>query len=294
MRLLIAAITFLFIMSCSDTSEEGLKFNGRLETTVVSLSAKTAGTADSVFFDEGDLVNNGQVLAVIEQDRLQLRAAQRKAVLDELEANKRNLAAQLKQVQSRLAFNEKMLAKTERLVSNGATTSQNLDELQTENTVLKAQISGLHSSREMIESKEAQAVTALKLAELDLKDSRLKASLKGMVLNRYIEQGELVNQGKVLFDLADLSEMEAVIYIPLNRLNKVKIGTKASVYIDGIEQPFEGSVKHIASESEFTPKTILTEETRTTLVYAVKVSVPNPDLKLKIGMPVDVVIEDEN
>ena len=213
--------------------------------------------------------------------------------MDELDANKKNLAAQLKQVQSRLSFNEKMLAKTERLVSNGAATSQNLDKLQTENEVLKAQISGLHSSREIIDTKKAQALNALKLAKLDIKDSRIKSSLKGLVLNRFTEPGELVNQGKVLFDLADLSEMEAVIYIPLGQLNQIQHGAKASVYIDGVEQPFDGQISHIASESEFTPKTILTNETRATLVYAVKVSVPNPDLKLKIGMPVDVVIESE-
>lgn len=178
MKLLIPAILFMILASCSDNSENGLKFNGRLETTVVSLSAKTAGTVDSVFFDEGDQVNMGQTLAVIEKDRLQLLVEQRQAMLDELDGNKKSLAAQLKQVQSKLGFNEKMLAKTERLVSNGAATSQNYDELETENAVLKAQISGLHASREIIDSKKAQALNALKLANLDLRDSRLKASLK--------------------------------------------------------------------------------------------------------------------
>ncbi len=291
MRYSITLFILIILWSCSENSDNELKFNGRLETTVVSISSKVNGTVDSVLFDEGDLVKQGQLLAAVDKDRIRLRVDQQKAVLAELDANLENISAQSQQVKSKLDFNEKMLAKTSRLISNGAATEQSMDELETENSVLKSQLAGLKSNRKMINNKISQAENALKLALLDLDDSSIKATMNGMIINRYIEPGELVNVGKTLFDLADLERMEAVIYVPFAKLNQVVLGNKANIFVDGVESPFEGEVSHIASEAEFTPKTILTEETRETLVYAVKVSVPNPELKLKIGMPVDVVIK---
>jgi len=71
-------------------------------------------------------------------------------------------------------------------------------------------------------------------------------------------------------------------------LAQVKIGAVVKVAVDGVDKPLDGKIKWVASESEFTPKTILTQETRTTLVYRIKAAVDNPDGLLKIGMPVDV------
>ena len=83
--------------------------------------------------------------------------------------------------------------------------------------------------------------------------------------------------------------MKVTIYVSTNELSHTKIGNQADIKVDGVDELMKGTITWISSESEFTPKTILTEETRTTLVYAVKIAVSNPDGILKIGMPVDVI-----
>jgi HlyD family secretion protein len=82
--------------------------------------------------------------------------------------------------------------------------------------------------------------------------------------------------------------MEVRIYVPLKKLAELKIGQTVSVKVDGLSQTLAGKISWIAAEAEFTPKTILTAETRTTLVYAVKVKIANTQGVLKIGMPVEV------
>jgi HlyD family secretion protein len=181
--------------------------------------------------------------------------------------NKEKLQAQLKQVQADLNYNRDLLRKTQALLNAGAATRQRRNELRTKVSVLTAQKKGI---------------------ELQLRDAVIRAPIRGVVLTKYVNKGEFVSPGTLIAEVADLTRLKALIYLPLAELAKIKIGQNVNVFIDGIQKPISGTITWVAAEAEFTPKTILTKETRTTLVYAVKVKVNNSDGRLKIGMPVDV------
>jgi HlyD family secretion protein len=183
--------------------------------------------------------------------------------------NKEKLLVQLQQVQTDLNFNRDLLKKTEAMLLSGAATKQRRDELAAKVDILKAQKNGI---------------------ELQLSDAAVRSPIKGVVLNKYVNKGELVGPGSLIVDVADLTELKALIYLPLTELSAIKIGQPVKVYVDGLKEGRPGKIVWVSSEAEFTPKTILTKETRTTLVYAVKIKVPNKDGKLKIGMPIDVDI----
>jgi HlyD family secretion protein len=105
-------------------------------------------------------------------------------------------------------------------------------------------------------------------------------------LEKYAEQGEFVAAGKPLFKMADTEQMYLRAYITSAQLQHVKVGQKAKVfadYGDGQKKEYEGTVSWISSRSEFTPKTILTDDERADLVYAVKIRIKN-DGYVKIGM----------
>ncbi len=181
--------------------------------------------------------------------------------------NKEKLLVQLQQVQADLSFNSDLLKKTESMLASGAATKQRRDELAARVDVLRAQKNGI---------------------ELQLADAAIRSPIKGVILNKYVNKGEFVVPGTLVAEVADLNELKALIYLPLNKLSTIKIGQKVRIKVDGLSTAASGTITWIASEAEFTPKTILTKETRTTLVYAVKLSVPNKDGSLKIGMPIDV------
>ena len=109
---------------------------------------------------------------------------------------------------------------------------------------------------------------------------------KGTVLEKYVERGEFVSTGKPLFKIADTENMHLRAYVTSAQLQHIKLGQQVKVfadYGDNQRKEYEGTISWISSRSEFTPKTILTDDERADLVYAVKVAVKN-DGFIKIGM----------
>jgi len=150
----------------------------------------------------------------------------------------------------------------------------------------------LRIKRKLFFSKNKQLQAGIAITQLALNDCRILAPINGVVINRLVQPGELAVLGKNLIEVADLTHLKVTIYVPLTRLNRIKLGQKAIVKIDGSNEKFPATLEWISSEAEFTPKTIMTEETRTTLVYAVKLKVNNSGGKLKIGMPVEVYLQE--
>lgn len=135
----------------------------------------------------------------------------------------------------------------------------------------------------------AQAQAALALVDVQLEKTVIRAPMDGVVLTRNLEAGEMVAPGSVVMKIGHLQEVELVVYIPETEYGKIYLGDTVSITVDSFPgETFAGSVVYIADQAEFTPRNVQTVEGRRATVYAVKLSVPNLDLKLKPGMPADV------
>ncbi|MFC1819502.1 HlyD family secretion protein [Thermodesulfobacteriota bacterium] len=155
----------------------------------------------------------------------------------------------------------------------------------------KANLKKIEMNDKEVEAARARvqaAEAALSLAETRLGFTTLKASFKGIIAGRNVEPGEVVSPGREIFSLTDLSSVDLKTFVDETEIGKVRHGQKVEVKVDTFpDKVFEGKVSFISSESEFTPKVIQTHKERVKLVYMVKVSIPNPDLHLKSGMPAD-------
>ena len=124
-------------------------------------------------------------------------------------------------------------------------------------------------------------------------DTVVPSPLGGVILSKNYEEGEFVPAGAVLATVADLSDCWVKIYLPSTVLGRVKLGSSAEVRVDSFpDRAFQGRVRKISDKAEFTPRQSLTTEERANLVFAVEVSVDNPDGVLKPGMPADVILHD--
>ncbi|MBN1976992.1 MAG: efflux RND transporter periplasmic adaptor subunit [Anaerolineae bacterium] len=143
----------------------------------------------------------------------------------------------------------------------------------------------------MAEAQVRQAEAAVRMVDVQIARLTLVAPMDGIVTSRSAQVGETATAGSPLLTIANLDEVTLVIYIPENRVGQVRLGQGVEVQVDSFPaQVFEGRVANIAGEAEFTPRNVQTQEERVNLVFAVKVSIPNPDLKLKPGMPADATI----
>lgn len=140
------------------------------------------------------------------------------------------------------------------------------------------------------QAKVRQTESSLALLEARLAQLILTAPRDGMITTRVVNPGELATPGATLLQLADLDHVTLRVFIPETQIGRVKLGQQASVTIDSVDRPFTGVVTFIANEAEFTPKNVQTKEERVNLVFAVKISLDNPEHILKPGMPADVEI----
>jgi len=254
--------------------EEDQSFYGTVEAVEVSLTAQVAGRIVDLPVQEGEKVEAGQLLLKID-DSLYL------AQVEQARATMQTASRQLAVIDASLDGLETQLVRTRKLLSTGSATQMQLDDLETQKSVLEAQ-------KPVIYSQVEQARAAVKLAEEQLGYTRVAAPLNATILRIPVELGETVFPGSALLTLADLSSMEVKIYVPGPVLGKIQLGQPVDLKTDSFaDRLFTGTIATIADEAEFTPKNVQTRDERVRLVYAVKVRVPNPDGTLKTGMPVD-------
>jgi HlyD family secretion protein len=136
-----------------------------------------------------------------------------------------------------------------------------------------------------------QAHAAQKALQVQGQKYTLNAPIAGMVLERVIHEGENALPGATLLTLGNLDSVDLMVYVPEPEMGKVFFEQPVEVTVDSFpDETFHGQVIWISDKAEFTPKNIQTQEERVTTVFAVKVRIPNPDQKLKPGMPADAVL----
>jgi len=139
---------------------------------------------------------------------------------------------------------------------------------------------------------EKQLRAQLETAKTQLSYTEIRSPMNGVVLTRNIEPGEFVNPGTPVVTVANIDDLWMNIYIPESQTGLVKLGQEVRVSVDSFpKEAFKGEITFVSSESEFTPKTILTEEERIKLVYRAKVALENTQQRLKPGMPADAEIQ---
>lgn len=154
------------------------------------------------------------------------------------------------------------------------------------------QVKAADSSVKQAEAAFAQARAALAMIEVQMEKTITRAPMDGVVLTRNLEVGEMVSPGGVVMVIGQLAEVELVVYIPQTEYGKVKLGDQVRITTDSFTgDTFTGKVVNISDQAEFTPRNVQTIDGRRATVYAIKLSVPNPDMQLKPGMPVDVTFE---
>ncbi len=292
-----------------------LSFSGNIEITEVELSFKIPGKVDKRFVSEGQVVKEGQQIALIDTSELvhevalkesEMEAA--KAALEEMRTGYlpeeiAQAEAQLKQANANLNNLSTDFNRQQTLFQGDVISSKEFDVSRSAYEIAKAKVTESEEKLSLMkkgvrQEKVAQAEAnfhhaqhALALAETRLSYATINAPLSGYVLSDNIEAGEYVSPGTPVVTIGNLKDVWLRGYIDETHLGKIKIGQKVSVYSDTYpDKTYEGTVTFISPEAEFTPKNVQTEKERVKLVYRVKVDIPNPSLELKPGMPVDGTI----
>lgn len=277
----------LLLAACSQKNDYDA--TGIFEATTVTLSAETPGKIVSMPVEEGDSIARGAVIAVIDTTLLTLQRDQLRSQQEAAESTTPDIAAQAASLRTQIAHQEGEVSRLKRLIADGATTQKQLDDAEALLRSLRGQLDALLSTLGKNRSSVSGNAKALnyqceQIVEQIVK-STVAAPISGTILSKYAEQGEYTSPGKPLVKMADLSKIYLRAYFTASQLADIRLGQEVTVIADFggdklIEYP--GTISWIADESEFTPKSIQTSDTRSNLVYAAKVTVRN-DGRLKLG-----------
>ncbi len=279
----------LCLASCAEKEKE-YDATGTFEATEVTVAAQQNGTLLHLAVSEGDRIDQGKQVGLVDTVQLYLKARQIGAARLVYASQRPDQEKQVAATRQQLAKAREEYERFASLVKDGAANRKDLDDARSQVKVLErqleAQLSSLHTSTSSLEAQMSTAdVEKLQVAD-QLRKCRIIAPISGTVLEKYMEQGEFATVGKPVFKLADTDHMYLRAYITSAQLRRVKIGLRVRVFADygnGERKEYPGRVTWISAKSEFTPKTILTDDERADLVYAVKIAVKN-DGYVKIGM----------
>lgn len=289
-RIQIIALALLLMSACKNNEKQSDAY-GNFEAVETIVSSEMAGKLLAMNAKEGDLLEAGKLVALIDTTELNLKKLQTEAQLVASETKKQNVAAQInvyKEQKKNVLTTQQRITK---MFADKAATQQQVDDINGQMNVLDKQISATNTQFQMIGSEMDVIKRQLDLINEQQTKCRINSPIKGSVLETYLENGELATPGKPVLKLADLSNLELKVYVSGAQLSKVKLGNDVKVLIDADAkemQALSGKITWISSESEFTPKIIQTKEERVKLMYAVKILVAN-DGRLKIGMPGEVI-----
>ena len=288
-RIMILAGVTMMMAACGGNEKE-YDATGTFEATETTVFAEQNGTLLTFSVNEGDNIEANLEVGLIDTTQTWLK-------IQQLDATKKVYQSQKPDMERQIAATRQQLAKARldeqryrELVADGAAPSKMLDDAASQVKVLQRQLDAQISAFNTQISTLNSQITSTDVQKDQLFDQLRKCHVvtptKGTVLEKYVERGEFVSTGKPLFKIADTENMHLRAYVTSAQLQHIKLGQQVKAfadYGDNQRKEYEGTISWISSRSEFTPKTILTDDERADLVYAVKVAVKN-DGFIKIGM----------
>ena len=251
--------------------------NGRLEADEVDIATKFAGRILQLNVDEGDLVKAGQVLAVMDTRDLQAQLKQYQQLVLEAQHTLDSERANYLQQQAVVKFAQQQVDRTTYLVPRGYATQETLDQqrqqLDSANATLSADEARIAAAERAVNAAQHQA----ELYEVDIADNSLVAPKDGPIEYRVANVGEVLPAGGKIFTMLDASYVYMDIYLPTAQAGRVRIGSDARIVLDAYPQHvIPARVVFIASQAQFTPKTVETADERDKLMFRIRVRI-DPD-----------------
>ena len=290
MKKMMTMASMALLMAACGNQDKTYDATGTFEAIETTIFAEQSGKLLTFSVDEGDQLDMGREVGVIDTTQTWLKILQLGVTKEMYQSQKPDMKRQIAATRQQLAKAQQDEQRYKELVADGAAPSKMLDDATSQVKVLQrqldAQISSLSTSSRALDKQTAAADIQVSQLQDMLRKCHVTTPTKGTVLEKYVEQGEFVAVGKPLFKMANTEDMYLRAYVTSAQLQHIKLGQKVKVLADygtDDKKTYEGTIAWISSRSEFTPKTILTDDERADLVYAVKVAVKS-DGYLKIGM----------
>ncbi len=285
---ILVSFTIFGFTSCSD--ENRADGYGNFEATEVIISSEAQGKIKYFKPEEGDQLEAGTPVALIDTIQLHLEKQQLQASKKTVASKSQGVFSQIDVLNEKLKIAEREEKRVKNLFTENAATQRQVDQAEGEVQVTREEIRNVRTKNSPIVNEIEMMDAQIARVNDQIQKSIVENPIHGTVLAKYAETGEVTGFGKPLYKIANLDVLTLRVYISETQLSDIRLGQEVQVKIDSKKEEmktFPGKITRVSSSAEFTPKTIQTREERANLVYAVEIEVKN-DGSLKIGMPAEM------
>jgi HlyD family secretion protein len=279
--------TFLFNKDKNSIPQGFVKGNGRLEATEVDIATKLSGRLAEVLVKEGDFVNKDQVVAKMDTTTLQAQLRQAEAEVARVKQVRLTTLSKVEGVRLKLSLANKELARSKNLNAQGIVPQQQYDRDLTAKQALEAEYEVVKSSVSEADAAIDAAIAQAERLKAEINDCMMKSPIKGPVLSRLAEPGEVLPNGGKVLTIVDPTDVYMNVYLSEQVSGEIPLGGEAKVVLDAIpDKSFLSRVAYVSAKAQFTPKEVEAAEERQKLVFRVTISFQDyNDPRLKPGMP---------
>jgi HlyD family secretion protein len=248
--------------------------NGRIEVTRVDVATKLAGRVSEMRVREGDMVEKGQVVAVLDTADLLAQRAVARAGVARATQGIAKAEASVASAEADLALAELQFHRAAELLDKAVSSQAQQDQAKARRDVAAAGVQAAKAAvADAIAARDA-AQAQVELIQVNIDDMSLRAPTAGRVEYRLIEPGAVVGAGTRVATLLDLTDVTMTVFLPTRLVGRVEVGAEARIVLDAApDWVIPARVSFVAAEAQFTPKSVETADERAKLMYRVEVRI---------------------
>ncbi|MDQ1352927.1 MAG: rane fusion protein YbhG [Acidobacteriota bacterium] len=295
-KLIILLICALLVPFCGKRQVGEIKAPGVVDGDIITLKAQVSGAVDEIKMVEGQKVAKDEILVTINSDKSKNQLDELAISLKEIENNQEKLKSKAVFLRSNLAYLGKQVERFKRLRKSESIPGENLEVMELKKLEAATSLVDIEKTLRDLDLQKEKIDNKQKYLNLVLADHVIKSPVsEGVIIEKFVSVGETVFPGASIADILDLPSLYVESFLEEQEVSSLKLNMKARILVDGMgNKELWGTVSYFGRKAEFSPKYIISEKERESLLYQVKIKVDGDTGILKIGMPVTVAIEKES
>jgi HlyD family secretion protein len=280
----------IFLTCCGNRNGGKIEAPGIVDGNIITIKSQVAGIVEQSEIQEGDTVEKGTVLAKVNSDKAENQLKDVEIALREIAVNKEKMIKKSALIKENLKYLNRQVKRFQRLGKSRSLAGEKVENMELK--LLEAETSAydLKKSIESLDIQKERAGNKKEYLELVLNDHHIKAPAAGVIVEKFVSAGENVFPNSSIVDILDISGIYVEVFIEEREISSLKLNQAAQIFVDGLEdKEISGVISYFGKKAEFSPKYIVSEKERKSLLYRVKVRVEKGVDFLKVGMPVTIV-----
>ncbi len=292
MKKIVLILTIIIAFQfCGKKEIENIKVQGIVEADIITMKTTVPGSIDKIFHATGDSVQKNSILLKINADKILNKLKDIELELNELKLNREKLKFKNKILKEKISYLNKQYERLKRLNFKKAVSGEKLEKTKLNLDEVIYMRKELIKNIESINNAEKKLLNKKDYLLLTLNDFKIVSPVNGVILDKFVSEGENIFPGSPVFDIYDKDSLYIEVFLEETELGNLKLNQKVKIFIDGIKgKELFGKIIYFGKKAEFSPKYIVSEKERKELLYLVKIKVENHKEIYKIGMPVTVEI----